>query len=50
MSCYKLNEQNEVDEGEFEKYDEEITISKHLIKDMKQFETQNKPNLNETKL
>ena len=48
-SCHKLNEHDEVDEDEFDDYDKDIIIFKHIADDLKWLETQGKLNLNETK-
>ena len=48
MSCHKLNEQNEADDGECEDYEEETVIPEHLAEELKHFEDQHKPNLEET--
>ena len=48
-SCHKLNEHDEVDEYEFDEYDREIIIFKHIADDLKRLETQGKLNMDETR-
>lgn len=38
-------EKNEIDENEFEEYDENTMVLKHLAEEPKKFENQENPNL-----